>query len=136
MANLWCLTLVMVDETEPDPRWIDGSNSLETDVVSKTKDTPWELYVASAYFTSYTLTSVGYGDIGPKNIVERVVCVFMLILSGICWTIVLEESCTIVAKMDVDEQCFRKSMDKLNIMMDERELPTVLRHREYFLSHK
>ena len=37
-------------------------------------DSAWRVYVSSFYFCSYTLTSVGYGDLGPKNILERIVC--------------------------------------------------------------
>lgn len=34
-------------------------------VVPAWEDTPWKLYFTCLYFTSYTITSVGYGDIGP-----------------------------------------------------------------------
>jgi hypothetical protein len=37
-------------------------------------DSAWRVYVTSFYFCSYTLTSVGYGDLGPKNILERAFC--------------------------------------------------------------
>merc|ERR1719203_7860 len=109
MANLWALTLVMVDETDEVPRWVDAFTEMERNVEEKTRDTPWKLYVASVYFTSYTLTSVGYGDIGPQNIVERVVCTMMLIISGTSWAVVLGQVSGIVANMDADEQAFRKA---------------------------
>ena len=41
------------------------------------------------YFCSYTMTSVGYGDLGPKNIEERTVCTIMILTAGLCWAYVL-----------------------------------------------
>lgn len=138
MANLWILTLVLVGPEEQVPRWVDHLTSLETELATKTEDSPFKLYVAAVYFTCYTLTSVGYGDIAPQNIVERVVCVLMLMISGTCWSIVLEQVCAIVGNMDVDEQGFRRTMDEIGVMMEERAFPSDLRQRlrEYFLANK
>ena len=41
------------------------------------------------YFCSYTMTSVGYGDLGPKNMLERTVCTMMILTAGLCWAYVL-----------------------------------------------
>merc|ERR1740121_2367722 len=138
MSNLWALTLVLVDEQDGVPRWIDYLTELERNVETKTKDSPVKLYVACLYFTSYTITSVGYGDIGPKNIVERVVCTIMIVVSGISWAVVLGQVCGIVANLDSDEQVFRSTMDELNNMMRDRHMPGPIRHRlrSFFLSNK
>ena len=34
------------------------------------------------YFCCYTMTSVGYGDNGPKNVLERVACTWIVLASG------------------------------------------------------
>ena len=49
----------------------------------KTSDSLWKLYVASFYFVSYTITSVGFGDIAPVNFVERLVGTLVIFISGI-----------------------------------------------------
>lgn len=138
MANMWALTLVLVDESEGVARWIDDITDLEQGMITMTKDSPAKLYIACLYFTSYTITSVGYGDIGPKNIVERVVCTLMIIISGISWAVVLGQVCGIVANLDADEQVFRSTMDELNCMMTDRHMPRPIRRRlrSFFLSNK
>jgi len=138
LANLWALTLVLVDESDGVPRWIDAFNELEKDSVQKTANTPWRLYITCLYFTSYTITSVGYGDIGPVNIVETIVAIVMIIISGISWAIVLGQVCGIVASLDSDERDFRQTMDELNFMMSDRVMPWELRRRlrSFFLSNK
>ena len=60
------------------------------------------------------MTSVGYGDLGPKNIVERLICIFMVMSSGLCWAYVLGEVCAIVADFNAESQIFRKKMHHLN----------------------
>lgn len=129
LANLWALSLELVDEDAGLPRWVDAFDEMEANVEDKTKDTAWKLYISSVYFTSYTLTSVGYGDIGPQNIVERIVCTIMIVISGMSWAIVLGQVCGIMASMNMDEQAFRTTMDELNIMFRCRAFPPPIRQR-------
>merc|ERR1719230_2442156 len=144
LACLWAMTLVLVhdlqdgEEGERIPQWVDAFDDLETNVAEKTRDTLWKLYTASLYFTSYTVTTVGYGDIGPVNIVERVVCIILIVTSGISWSYVLGQVCGIIAGMGKYEQDFRNLMDNLNYMMVDRGRPmaTCRRIRGFFLSTK
>jgi len=138
MANLWAMTLFLVEESEGLPRWVDALTEMESNVEIKTKDSFWKLYIACAYFTSYTITSVGYGDIGPKNILERIVCTLMIFVSGISWALVLAQVTGIVGHMDAEDQNFRKVMDELNFFMEDRKLNMEMRHRlrSFFLSNK
>ena len=96
------------------------------------------LYCASLYFTVYTITSVGYGDIGPQNILERIICTFMVMSAGVSWACVLGQVCGIIGTMGKHEQEFSEIMDELNYVCLERRLPTqmVRRIRGFFLSTK
>merc|ERR1712113_986962 len=98
LANLWALTLTLVGSGERS-RWIESITlrELESGVTDLTEKTPWKLYLTSLYFTIYTITSVGYGDIGPKNKLETCVAIFMVIISGISWAILLGQVCGVVA---------------------------------------
>lgn len=138
LANLWALTLVLVDENDGVPRWIESITEKEQNVADKTKDTPWKLYITCLYFTSYTLTSVGYGDISPQNIEEIVICMMIVVISGVSWAVVLGQVCGIVANLDPDEEAFRRTMDDLKSMMKDRVMPEGLRMRlrSFFRANK
>ncbi|CAE7576240.1 Kcnh2, partial [Symbiodinium sp. CCMP2456] len=103
------------------PRWINDieSSDLEFGIVSSRS--PLRIYVAAFYFCAYTMTSVGYGDIGPKNILERLVCCGIILSAGLCWAYILGEVCGIVADMTSESQDFRKRMYHLNRMMKMQE---------------
>eukprot|EP00931_Biecheleriopsis_adriatica_P007435 TRINITY_DN108714_c0_g1_i1.p1 TRINITY_DN108714_c0_g1~~TRINITY_DN108714_c0_g1_i1.p1 ORF type:complete len:714 (-),score=104.88 TRINITY_DN108714_c0_g1_i1:76-2217(-) len=134
---IWAMTLDLVT-AEGVPKWIDSFDELEKYVDYKTRDSGFRLYTASFYFNSYTMTSVGYGDIGPKNLLERLVCIMIILVAGLCWAYILGEVCGIVGDMNAEAQHFRKKMDNLNYMMAERSLPQSMRQRlrSFFLSNK
>mmetsp|Transcript_18976 Transcript_18976/g.44220 ORF Transcript_18976/g.44220 Transcript_18976/m.44220 type:complete len:428 (-) Transcript_18976:6-1289(-) len=89
LACLWALTLQLVDPEYP--RWINDIESSDLEFGIKSSESPLRIYTASFYFCAYTMTSVGYGDIGPKNIFERVVCTWMVLVAGLCWAYILGE---------------------------------------------
>ena len=41
MANLWALTLVLVDDAVKGPWWVDVCTELLVNVATKTQNTPW-----------------------------------------------------------------------------------------------
>ncbi|CAK9037912.1 Potassium voltage-gated channel subfamily H member 1 (Ether-a-go-go potassium channel 1) (EAG channel 1) (EAG1) (r-eag) (Voltage-gated potassium channel subunit Kv10.1) [Durusdinium trenchii] len=84
------------------------------------------------------MTSVGYGDLGPKNILERVVCTAIVLVAGLCWAQILGDVCAISSDMNAENQEFRKKMNSLNRMMQEQGLPHDLRRRlrSFFLQNR
>jgi len=138
-ACLWAMTLQLVDDSDT-PRWIDGITATEKEAgfTELTKDVTWKLYITSAYFASYTMTSVGYGDIYPTNAVERCICLVLLFWAGITWAYIIGQVSHIVGAMDAHEQRFRQTMDDLNFMMEDRNLPQAMRRRlrSFFLYNK
>lgn len=136
LACVWCGTLLLVDPEVP--RWIDIIDERDTNVAVKTKDSRIKTFLNALYFTTYTITTVGYGDISPLNIVETVVCNVMLCVAGISWAVILGEVCGIVSGMHPEEHAFRQTMDQLSYLVHDRILPPELqrRLRSFFLSKK
>jgi len=84
------------------------------------------------------MTSVGYGDFGPRNILERVVCTVIVMVSGLLWAYVLGQVCAIVADMNAESQGFKQKMHHLNQMMHTQSIPQELqrRVRSFFLHNR
>ncbi|CAK8993198.1 unnamed protein product [Durusdinium trenchii] len=136
MACLWAMTLNLADSYYP--KWIDSIADADLAFGIDTRTSEIRIYIAAFYFCSYTMTSVGYGDIGPQNIFERVTCTVIVLVAGLCWAYILGEVGAIVTDMNAEKQSFRKMMNGLNKMMQEQGLPQELRRRlrSFFLSNK
>ncbi|CAK9117591.1 unnamed protein product [Durusdinium trenchii] len=136
LACVWAMTLQLNDPLAepPIPTWIEEVEAAD----AEDRTEPMRLYLTAFYFCSYTMTSVGYGDIFPRNIVERVVCTMIILTAGLCWAYVLGEVCAIVSDMNSETQAFRKKMTDLNTMMWEQGLPYELRCRlrSFFLQNR
>ena len=89
LACCWAVTLSVVDESFP--RWIDDIEAADLPYGVITTQSPYRIYVASFYFCAYTITSVGYGDIGPRNLLERICCSALVLAAGLCWAYVIGE---------------------------------------------
>jgi len=70
------------------------------------------------------------------NLVERIVCILILFISGLVWACVIGQVTSIVSNLGAQEQEFRCFMDNLNRMMKDRELSRPVRKRlkTFFLS--
>ncbi|KAH8063568.1 voltage-gated potassium channel [Aureococcus anophagefferens] len=88
-----------------------------------------DCYFASLYFTVYTITSVGYGDINPVNRTEMVVNTLFIVTGAIIWAYIIGNFASLLSTVDVYGAQFRQSMDELNVMMAERNFPVSLRKR-------
>lgn len=64
----------------------DEANWINDDDVIKAY-TPSQLYVTAFYFSVTTITTVGYGDISGTNTSERIICVFLMIMGVLFFSI-------------------------------------------------
>ncbi|CAJ1407986.1 unnamed protein product [Effrenium voratum] len=136
LACVWAMTLKLVDEQYP--QWISEIEVADLPFGIRTRDVPWRVYIASYYFCCYTMTSVGYGDFGPRNVLERMVCTWIVLVSGLSWAYILGEVCAIVSEMTAESQRFRKKMHHLNSFMEDQGLSQALccRLRSFFLQNR
>lgn len=96
--------------------------------------THWDLYVASFYHSSMTVTGIGYGDMLPVSTAERTLSSILMLWSGMLWCYVMGSTCAIAATFDPRAVSFRTTMDALNMFMRDRGLPRASRIwiRSYF----
>jgi hypothetical protein len=45
-----------------------------------------ELYVTSFYFTTTTILTVGYGDITPVSVTEKLLCIFLMTIGVVSFS--------------------------------------------------
>ncbi len=50
--------------------------------------TDYQQYTAAFYFTVTTMATVGYGDISGRNTLERIICVMIMIIGVVTFSIV------------------------------------------------
>ena len=86
-------------------------------------------YAASLYFSIYTLTSIGYGDVSAQNLGEYIVATFLMASSSIIWAFTIGNFCSIVSTMDTHGVEFRRRMDELNFMLDDLGVDRTTRRR-------
>jgi len=58
------------------------------------------LYAAAYYYTVTTITTVGYGDIRGTNLTERCVCICLMILGVIFFSVASGTVTTIITTSD------------------------------------
>ena len=71
------------------------------------------IYISAFYFTMVTLTSVGYGDITPRNNSERVFSIFMLLISAGIFGVFIAVLTQIVAAQDMDSRKVAEELDEV-----------------------
>lgn len=74
VSCLWVLTGNINDTT--DGTWLADIDELPA----------IELYLTSFYFTVETITTVGYGDFGPKTELEKIFCIVTMIIGVISFS--------------------------------------------------
>jgi Trk-type K+ transport system membrane component len=75
---------------------------------------PFELYSTAFYFTMTTITTVGYGDISGFTSVERVICIFLMLIGVLAYSFASGSLTQIIANYDKISQRNQHKIDMLN----------------------
>ena len=78
-----------------------------------------QLYIISLYFTVTTIVTVGYGDITPKNSGERIICVLLMLIGVISFSIGTGILSSIIANYDTALAKLEEKMSTLQEMRTE-----------------
>ncbi|KAH8092337.1 voltage-gated potassium channel [Aureococcus anophagefferens] len=83
-------------------------------------------YLMSLYFTLTTLTTVGYGDVLPKNVAERSVATLMILFGGMLWSLIIAAITQTVATLDSDHITYNRH-DQINRMLVDLQLDAIVK---------
>ena len=99
------------------------------------------IYLSAFYFCFTTMTSVGYGDIVARNNSERVLCVFIELVGGFTFAMIIAALTSVVTSMDTNARKTAEQLDAVASFVTNRNFPEALgrrirRHFRHFYSLK
>ena len=81
------------------------------------------IYLTSFYFTVETITTVGYGDFGPKSSIERIFCIFSMIIGAMAFSFASGSMASILQNVDNHSAIFEQKLTILNRIYRDYYLP-------------
>lgn len=117
MACLW----IMAAKVAEGDNWLQAYEGDGPPIVSYV-----EQYFVSFYFVTTTVTTVGYGDICAKNMVELIFSIFMLIIGVMCFSFVSGSMSSIITGYDISQKGLKQKMATLDSIQQQYRMPTWL----------
>ena len=83
-------------------------------------------YIAALYLATYTVATVGYGDVPPTNSSERIYLIVAMIVGAGLFAYVVGNICDVLLSLSVRDNEFQKLMDTANVFIRDSNLPPEL----------
>ncbi|CAD8151888.1 unnamed protein product [Paramecium octaurelia] len=99
------------------------------------QDSLWiDKYIVSFYWSIVTMTTIGYGDITPVNLTERLFCIIMTLISTATFAYSVNSIGQIFQEMSKQQTQFKTNMNSLNkYLKNQKVSPTLqIKFRRYF----
>jgi len=65
-----------------------------------------ELYLTSFYFTTTTITTVGYGDFSGNTVIEKIFCIMIMIIGVISFSLASASLSSLLSNYDTNNAKF------------------------------
>jgi len=94
----------------------------------------FEFYIASLYFSVYTITTIGYGDVTPNTTIERIYTTIIMLMGAAIFAYLLSNVNALVSDLNVQGAQYRLIMDQLSDYATSRQLDPQIHFkvRQYF----
>ena len=134
-ACLWFLVGRLSYENE-ESTWVDGDNA---DIMGDNIIT-FRKYVASAYWSVVTLSTVGFGDYTPQNINEEIVAIFCIILGTGLFAYFIGAVSSLVTEGDQIKTVRQEKLEQTQAFCEHKKLPSdlsraIIAHTKYHWNH-
>eukprot|EP01047_Picozoa_sp_COSAG01_P062221 COSAG01_NODE_7881_length_3009_cov_10.055326_3_plen_482_part_00 len=94
-----------------DRKWGDGAAARDNSTAGTTGE--WERYVASVYWSMMTMTTVGYGDIVPRNAVELLMAIAGMVTGGFVFGMIVGSLAELSKRSNASDIMRQKHMEKV-----------------------
>lgn len=88
-----------------------------------------EFYVASLYWAFVTMASIGYGDISPQNINEKIFGVIAMLTTSVIFGVIIGNIGSLTEKYNRKETLRREALLGINKFMKKHNLAGKIRHK-------
>ena len=91
----------------------------------------FENYIDALYWSITTVTTVGYGDITPENMIEKIYTIFTMIIGLGFYGFLIGNIANLLSQKDPARVHYLDNIEKLSVIVKYRSLPYHLQQRIY-----
>lgn len=84
------------------------------------------IYLVSLYWTVTTVSTVGYGDISGTNMIEKIFCIFAMIVGVVFFSFATGSLSSIISNVDSSSALMQERQQTLNRVYKDFKLPLQL----------
>lgn len=128
VACAWGYAGLYSEQSGDSISWILAVEQTKGFSIDRDSD-PMTLYLLALYWAFTTLVTVGYGDIVPWTIPEHVVCLLLMVIGSVSWTLLMASACSVVAAMDAERLDYGLALESMVSICRDYDLPQELRYR-------
>ena len=132
LVNHWCACVWLALGWMPAEGLPTWSRVLRQEAIAGTSSyddsKEFEAYFTSWYWALTTMSTIGYGDVSPTNVLERVFACLVMLFGNVVFAYGITNVVTAIANSDRASRDFEQRLDYLNTYVEQMRLGHEERH--------